>query len=246
MEKNKKPIYIFGPCSIDTRENLFKIADKLSSLGVKYLRGGAFKPRTSPYSFKGLNLAGLKILKETATKYNMLTVSEILDVRNLDLLNKYVDVIQIGARNMQNFTLLNELGKTDKKIIIKRGFMSTIEELLYAVEYIVNSGNENILICERGIRTFVQSSRFSLDITSIPVLKDKTDYPIIVDPSHSTGYFKWVSNISYSAIAAGADGLMLETHITPWSSLSDSSQIVNLEETEKIINKSNEIYKIVR
>ena len=238
---------ISGPCAVESREQLLNIAKNVSKNGSNFLRGGAFKPRTSPYSFQGLGEEGLKLLKEAKKLTGMPIVTELMSPDLLDLFLEHdVDVLQIGARNMQNFTLLNELGKTDKKIIIKRGFMSTIEELLYAVEYIVNSGNEDILICERGIRTFVQSSRFSLDITSIPVLKDKTDYPIIVDPSHSTGYFKWVCNISYSAIAAGADGLMLETHITPWSSLSDSSQIVNLEETEKIINKSNEIYKIVR
>ncbi|TYB31615.1 MAG: 3-deoxy-7-phosphoheptulonate synthase [Candidatus Mcinerneyibacterium aminivorans] len=243
--KNKKSFFIYGPCSIDTEANLEYIARNLKEMGVKYLRGGAFKPRTSPYTFKGLNYAGLKILKRVSKKYNLKSVSEILDVSYLKYFEENIDVIQLGARNMQNFTLLEEVGKLNKPIIIKRGFMSTIKELLYSIEYILQQGNDNIIICERGIRTFQQESRFSLDITSIFALKEKTNFPVIVDPSHSTGNANWIMNASFGVMAAGADGLMIETHQNPFVSLSDADQIISLEKLKKLHQKVIEIQKIL-
>lgn len=238
----KSLLYIAGPCSIDTEENLECIAQSLRDAGVTHIRAGAFKPRTSPYTFKGLGVAGLTILKRVAERYGLTTVSEVTTINELSLFEQYVDVLQIGARNMQNFPLLEAAALLHKPMIIKRGFMSTIDELLYAAEYAVSCGNKDIILCERGIRTFQQESRFSLDITAIPILQEKTEFPIIVDPSHSTGNRNWVERISYAAIAAGADGLMLEAHVTPQLSLSDEQQIVDLNTMSRIIHKSNQLH----
>lgn len=242
---NKDSIFIYGPCSIDTEANLEYIAQNLQGIGVRYLRGGAFKPRTSPYSFKGLNYAGIKILRRVSEKFKLKSVSEILDVTDIDFFADNVDVIQLGARNMQNYTLLEEIGKLNKPVIIKRGFMSTIKELLYSIEYILQQGNDKIIICERGIRTFQAESRFSLDITSVFALKEKTHFPVIVDPSHSTGNSEWVESASLAAMAAGADGLMIETHKKPFVSLSDSQQIISVNELRELHKKAIEIKKIL-
>ena len=238
-------ICIAGPCSIDTEQNLDIIAKKVASLGINYLRAGAFKPRTSPYSFKGLGSAGLKILKRVADKYNLKSVSEIVDVRNISYFEEYVDLIQIGARNMQNYVLLEEVGKLRKTVILKRGFMSTIDELLYSIDYLTYFGTTDIIICERGIRTFQKESRFSLDITSLFAIKERCDFPVIIDPSHSCGRAKWVKNASFAAIAAGADGIMVETHITPALSLSDATQTISLDELEDIVKIGRKIRSVI-
>lgn len=238
-----KLLYIAGPCSIDTEENLATIAHALSNAGVPYIRAGAFKPRTSPYTFKGLGAPGLAMLQRVATKYGLTTVSEVTTINELPLFNEYIDVLQIGARNMQNFPLLEAAASLHKPMIIKRGFMSTIDEFLYAAEYAVSCGNEKIILCERGIRTFQQEARFSLDITAIPILQEKTHFPVIVDPSHSTGNQRWVERVSYAAIAAGANGLMLETHILPHMSLSDEQQIIDLDTMSRIVKTSNSLHQ---
>ena len=238
-------IFIYGPCSIDTESNLDYIAKSIKEMGINYLRAGAFKPRTSPYTFKGLKYAGIKILKRISDKYNLKSVSEILDIKDIKYFAENIDIIQLGARNMQNYTLLEELGKLKKPVIIKRGFMSTIKELLYAIEYLLQQGNEKIIICERGIRTFQKESRFSLDITSIFAIKEKTDFPVIVDPSHSTGKSGWVERASLASIAAGADGLMVETHRYPSMSLSDDNHIISVDELKKLHSKVMKIKEVL-
>ncbi len=241
----KSLLFIAGPCSIDTEENLDTIARSLVQNGITHMRAGAFKPRTSPYTFKGLGVAGLKILQRIAHEHSLSIVSEITTLNEISAFAEYVDVIQIGARNMQNFPLLEAAASLQKPLIIKRGFMSTIDEFLYAAEYAVTCGNNNVILCERGIRTFQQESRFSLDITAIPIIQERTSFPLIVDPSHSTGNHNWVEKIAYAAIAAGADGLMLEVHTTPRISLSDEQQIIDLPTLSRIIQTSRSLQRTI-
>lgn len=222
--------YIFGPCSIESYSQLEKVAEDLSKKGLKYIRGGAFKPRTSPYDFQGLGLEGLKIMKEICGKYNLISVVEVMDNEQLKLAYDYVDIFQIGTRNMQNFSLLKKVGETDKPVILKRGMSATIEEFINAAEYIMINGNENIILCERGIRTFEKATRNTLDISSIPILKKETHLPVIVDVSHSTGRKDIILPISKSVIAVGADGLMAEVHPNPSVALSDANQQLSLED----------------
>lgn len=215
---------IAGPCSIESAEQLDIIAKAVKQSGAKILRGGAFKPRTSPYSYQGMGEEGLQLLQATGKKYSMPTVSELLDARDLELFDKYVDLIQIGARNMQNFALLKELGKTKKPILLKRGFSNTIEEWLMSAEYIYAGGNPNIILCERGIRTFEKATRSTLDVSSVPVVKKASHLPVIVDPSHAAGKWDLVPALSYAGIAAGADGLIIEVHHDPENAMSDGAQ----------------------
>jgi 3-deoxy-7-phosphoheptulonate synthase len=215
---------IAGPCSVENLEILQETADKVKAAGAKFLRGGAFKPRTSPYAFQGLKEEGLKYLLEVKKKVGLPVVTEVMDPRDLELICEYADIIQIGARNMQNFRLLTEVGKTRKPVLLKRGLSSTIKELLMSAEYIAAAGNDKIILCERGIRTFETATRSTLDISAVPVLKTETHLPVIVDPSHAAGRWDIVSSLAKAAIATGADGLLIEVHADPEIALCDGVQ----------------------
>ncbi len=217
-------VVIAGPCSIESEELTIEIARKVKEAGAHILRGGAFKPRTSPYSFQGFGVDGLKILAKAGREAGMPVISEILDKHDLPFFIEYVDIIQVGARNMQNFALLKELSKINKPVLLKRGMCATIDEWLFAAEYILSGGNENVILCERGIRTFETSTRNTLDLNAIPVLRDRTHLPVIVDPSHGTGHWDYVIPMAKAAIAAGADGIMVEVHPEPEKALSDGPQ----------------------
>lgn len=220
-----KPVAVIaGPCSVESREQILEVAEKVKRAGAVALRGGAFKPRTSPYSFQGLGEEGLKLLKEAKEKTGLPIVTEVLDVRDVTLITRYADVIQIGARNMQNFTLLREVGKTGKPVLLKRGAGSTIEELLMSAEYILSEGNRNVILCERGIRTLETYTRNTLDLSAVPVIKKLSHLPVIVDPSHGTGKWDLVPAMAKAAVAAGADGLLIEVHPCPDEALSDGPQ----------------------
>lgn len=227
---------IAGPCSIETKEQITEIAQAVKELGVGLLRGGAFKPRTSPYSFQGLHDEGLNLLKEAKKATGLPIVTEIMSTAHLDLFED-VDLIQVGARNMQNFELLKELGKVDKPILLKRGLANTLEELIMSAEYIMAGGNENVILCERGIRTFETAYRNTLDISAIPMLKKMTHLPIVIDPSHAAGIRWMVEPLAMAAIAAGADGLMVEVHNNPSKALCDGPQSLTPEQFGALMNK---------
>jgi 3-deoxy-7-phosphoheptulonate synthase len=229
------PIFA-GPCAIESIEQMEIVADFLVKKGIKFIRGGAYKPRTSPYSFQGLEIEGLKMLGNIRKKYNLLTVSEIIDPRDVEKGLEYTDIIQIGSRNMHNYSLLKEVGKTKHPILLKRGMMSTIKEFLLAVEYIVSNGNDNIILCERGIRTFEDSTRFTLDISCIAIIVQETSLPIIADLSHSLGRKDIIVNIAKAVVAAGACGIMLEMCPSPSIALSDAGQQLNFDEFNIILN----------
>lgn len=218
---------IAGPCSVESEEQIHETAALISQSGAHILRGGAFKPRTSPYDFQGLAEEGLRFLKNAAEKNNLLCISEVMDTQDIDLVANYVDILQIGSRNMQNFSLLKQIGRTGKPVLLKRGFSATYHEFLMAAEYILQSGNPNVILCERGIRTFESYTRNTLDLAAIPVLKELSHLPIIVDPSHGTGMRSAVLPMAYAATAAGADGLMVEVHPTPDAALSDAKQTIS-------------------
>ncbi len=213
-----------GPCAIENENTLRIIATEAKKAGALILRGGAFKPRTSPYSFQGLGEEGLKILNKIGAELGMVTISEVMDTRDVELVSKYVDILQIGARNMQNFNLLKEVGMTKKPVVLKRGLSSTIKELLMSAEYILSGGNFNVILCERGIRTFEDSTRNTLDISAVPVIKQLSHLPIIVDPSHAAGKWGLVPPLSKAAVAVGADGLIIEVHNSPEDAVSDGAQ----------------------
>ncbi len=224
MVGGKKIVVMAGPCSVESRDMLLDIAAIVKKGGAKVLRGGAFKPRTSPYSFQGLGEEGLEYLAEAREKTGLLVVTELMDTRNIEMVMKYADIIQIGARNMQNFELLKEVGRTTKPVLLKRGIANTIVELLMSAEYILAGGNSNVILCERGIRTFETFTRFTLDINAVPALKSLSHLPVVVDPSHATGRWGLVSAASRAAIAAGADGLLVEVHPSPEDAFSDGHQ----------------------
>lgn len=215
---------IAGPCAVESREVLEEIAEELSAVGVHFLRGGAFKPRTSPYSFQGWGEKGLKLLAGVRERTGMMIVTELMDPRDTVLVCKYADIVQIGTRNMQNFRLLTEVGNIDKPVILKRGMSATIKELLMSAEYIVAQGNERVILCERGIRTFESETRNTLDISAVPLLKQLTHLPVIVDPSHAVGRADLVPAMARASVAAGADGLLIEVHVRPEEALSDGPQ----------------------
>ncbi|MEW6726377.1 3-deoxy-7-phosphoheptulonate synthase [Desulforudis sp. 1088] len=218
-----------GPCAVESREQLLKAAEIVSRAGAKILRGGAFKPRTSPYSFQGLGEEGLKILAEARERFGLKIVTEVMDIRNLEVVAKYADIIQIGTRNMQNFNLLRELGGIPKPVLLKRGLSATIEEWLMAAEYILASGNTQVILCERGIRSFDTYTRNTLDLTAVPIVKYLSHLPIVVDPSHGIGRWRFVAPMCCSAVAAGADGLLVEMHPNPAEALCDGAQSLNPE-----------------
>lgn len=232
-----KPVIIAGPCAVENLGQMMKVAEGLSSLGISLLRGGAFKPRTSPYSFQGLGREGLQIMRDVADRFGMKVISEVMSAEHLEWAEDYVDMIQIGARNMQNFELLKEVGHCNKPVLLKRGLAATLEELVLAAEYIYARGNTQIVLCERGIRTFEHWTRNTLDLSAIPILKLKTHLPIMVDVSHSTGRKDIIVPISRAAIAAGADGLMVEVHDNPAGARSDANQQLDLKEFEILLNE---------
>ncbi len=217
-------VVMAGPCSVESREQIFAITEAVSRVGAKVLRGGAFKPRSSPYSFQGLGEEALKLLREAADKYRLFVVSEVMDLTQISMMMDYVDMLQVGARNMQNFNLLRALGSVSKPVLLKRGMSATIEELLLSAEYILAGGNYNVVLCERGIRTFENYTRNTLDIAAIPVIKKLSHLPIIADPSHATGRRDKVPPMARAAVAAGADGLLIEVHHNPDAALSDGAQ----------------------
>ncbi len=236
-----KLVFMAGPCSIENQINTLKIAKEVKSAGAGFLRGGAFKPRTSPYSFQGLGEEGLKILKEAADQTGLGVVTEAMDIRQLEIIHDYADIIQMGTRNMQNFELLKECGKAKKPILLKRGFANTIKEFLMSAEYIAAEGNTDIILCERGIRTFSDYTRFTLDVSAVPVLKKLTHLPVIIDPSHPAGKREFVDSLSYASIAAGADGLIVEVHTNPEKAVSDGSQTVNPQKFKEIMGNCKKI-----
>ena len=230
---------IAGPCAIESMDQLEAIAKQLSFLGIRFLRGGAFKPRTSPYSFQGLGEKGLEYMKIVGERYGMVTVTEVMDIESIPLVSRFADILQVGTRNMHNFRLLESLGNQDKPVLLKRGFMATIEELLFAAEYIVSRGNDRVILCERGIRTFERFTRATLDISAVALLKQETHLPVWVDVSHSSGRKDIVLPLALAARAVGANGLMIEVHNNPPVALSDADQQLDLEEFNTFLEGFN-------
>lgn len=225
-----------GPCSVESKEQICSTANLVKAAGANIMRGGAFKPRTSPYSFQGMEEEGLKLLAEAKKASGLPIVTEVMNPREVDLVARYADLIQVGARNVQNFSLLKELGRLDKPILLKRGMMTTIKEFLMSAEYILSEGNPNVILCERGIRTFETATRNTLDLSCIPILKKESHLPIIVDPSHGTGMWELVDSMSRAAIAAGADGLMIEVHPDPANAYSDGPQSLKPEKFKRLMD----------
>lgn len=236
---------IAGPCTIESEEQIFECARLLSQSGVKIIRGGAFKPRTSPYSFQGLGEEGLKLIRAAADKYNLAVTSEVMEISQIPLFIKYVDILQVGARNMQNFNLLRELSRVNKPVIIKRGLSATINEWLMAAEYILSGTNREVILCERGIRTFEVATRNTLDLCAIPVVKKLSHLPIIVDPSHGTGLRDKVVPMSLASVAAGCDGLIIEVHNKPECALCDGAQSLYPEQFDALYNKLKKLAPVV-
>ena len=228
-------VLMAGPCSVESRDQIFAVAESVARSGAKFLRGGAFKPRSSPYSFQGLGEEALKLMREAADQFGMLVVSEVMEISQIPLMFPYVDMLQVGARNMQNFNLLRELGKVRKPVLLKRGIAATIEELLLSAEYLMAGGNYDVIVCERGIRTFETYTRNTLDISAIPIVKKLSHLPILADPSHGTGRRDKVSPMGRAAIAAGADGLLIEVHNNPDKALSDGAQSLYPEQFAKLV-----------
>jgi len=233
---------IAGPCSVESEEQTILIAEKVRAAGADILRGGAFKPRTSPYSFQGLGLAGLKILEKASRITGLPVITEVIDPRDVSWVCEYADILQIGARNMQNFSLLKEVGRVDKPVMLKRGMYSTLAEWLNCVEYILNEGNMKVIPCERGIRTFETYTRNTLDLSAVPALKELTHLPVLVDPSHGTGKASLIESMSLAAVAAGADGLIVEVHHNPPEALSDKEQALTPPEFTRLLTKVRHLY----
>jgi len=232
---NKRLLIIAGPCAVESREQILDVAQAIKESGAHMLRGGAFKPRTSPYSFQGLQNDGLVLLGMAKEQYGIPVITEVMDIASIEIISDYVDCLQVGARNIQNFQLLKEVGKTKKPVLLKRGLSTTIEEFLMSAEYVLSGGNSQVILCERGIRTFETATRNTLDLSAVPVLKEKTHLPVIVDPSHGTGHARYVEPMAYAAIAAGADGLMIEVHPKPEEALSDGPQSLRPAEFRKMM-----------
>ena len=238
-------VVMAGPCAVESQKQILETAEAVKKAGAKILRGGAFKPRTSPYSFQGLGKRGLEMLKEAKEKTGLGIVTEVMSPQDVELVSSYADILQIGARNMQNYTLLETVGKINRPVLLKRGMMSTIEELLMSAEYILSHGNPNVILCERGIRSFEKYTRNTLDISAVPVIKKLSHLPVIVDPSHATGQRYLVSPVSKSAVAVGADGLIIEVHPHPEEALSDGIQSLTPEEFSELMTELNQIAKAV-
>jgi 3-deoxy-7-phosphoheptulonate synthase len=234
-----------GPCAVESKEQLFEIAYRVKESGARILRGGAFKPRTSPYAFQGLEEKGLEYLAEAREKTGLKIITEVMDTRKVEMVAHYSDILQIGARNMQNFPLLNEVAKYNKPVLIKRGLNATFEEWIMAAEYIMVAGNHQVMLCERGIRTFETFTRNTLDISAVPVIKHLTHLPVIVDPSHSTGKWRYVQPMSRAAIAAGADGLIIEVHGNPSEAICDGPQCITPDRFKATMNELKKIAEVM-
>jgi len=234
-------VIMAGPCSIESEEQIMAIARAAQEAGATVLRGGAYKPRTGPYDFQGLGKKGLNFLRAAARETGLRTITEVMDPRDVDMVAEYADILQIGARNMQNYTLLREVGRTKCPVLLKRGMHATYKEFLLAAEYILVGGNSNVLLCERGIRTHIHELRFTLDLNAVPYLKAETHLPVIVDPSHGTGRRDLVPAMSRAAIAAGADGLLIECHTNPEQSISDADQAISIETLNRLMREINTI-----
>ncbi len=234
-----------GPCSIESAKGIRSIAQKVKKSGATILRGGAFKPRTSPYDFQGLGEEGLKYLAEAGREFGLATITEVMDPRDLELISKYTDILQIGARNMQNFSLLKDIGKLNKPVMLKRGISATVKEWLMSAEYILSNGNFNVLLCERGIRTFETATRNTLDINAIPLVKKLSHLPVVVDPSHATGTWELVGSGAKAGVAAGCDGLIIEVHENPEEAFSDGQQSLIPEKFDALMNDLRKIASAV-
>ena len=240
-----QPAIIAGPCAVESFEQTMEIAEVVAANGVNFFRGGAFKPRTSPYSFQGLGEEGLKILAEVRNRFGMRIVTEVVDPENVDLVEQYADVLQIGARNMQNFSLLRRIGQTRKPVMLKRGMSATLDELLLAAEYIMSEGNYEVILCERGVRTFADHTRNTLDLSIVPAVQGLSHLPIIVDPSHGTGRRDKVTPLARAAIAVGADGIMVEVHCHPERALSDGPQALLPDMFTKLVEEVRSIHQVI-
>jgi 3-deoxy-7-phosphoheptulonate synthase len=238
-------IVMAGPCAVESEEQILATARAVKESGAKVLRGGAYKPRTSPYSFQGMREEGLKLLTQARDETGLAVVTEVMDARHIDLVAQYADILQIGSRNMQNFTLLEEVGKCRMPILLKRGMSATIEEFLQAAEYVMKGGNHEVILCERGIRTFEPSTRNTLDLNAVPMLKRHTHLPVVVDPSHGTGHWWMVPWLACAAVAAGADGLLIEVHRNPQEALSDGSQSLSPDGFDSLMRKLRAVARAV-
>ncbi|HJX83882.1 MAG TPA: 3-deoxy-7-phosphoheptulonate synthase [Candidatus Angelobacter sp.] len=230
-------VIMAGPCSVESKDQIFAVAESVSRAGARFLRGGAFKPRSSPYSFQGMGEDALKLMREAGDKFGLLVISEVMEISQIPLMLPYIDIFQVGARNMQNFNLLRELGKARKPVLLKRGIAATIEELLLSAEYLMAGGNYEVILCERGIRTFETYTRNTMDISAIPIVKKLSHLPMLADPSHGTGRRDKVSPMGRAAIAAGADGLLVEVHNAPDQALSDGAQSLYPEQFDKLMTE---------
>lgn len=237
-------VVIAGPCAVESEELLERIAKSVKNFGAKILRGGAYKPRTSPDTFQGLKADGVAALEKVREKVGMPVVSEVTGINFLSNFEN-IDVLQIGARNMQNFELLKAVGKSNKPVLLKRGFSATVDELLFSAKYVENEGNDKIILCERGIRTFEPSTRFTLDLSAVAVIKSRSDYPVIVDPSHALGHYEYVESMCKAAVAAGADGIMVEVHENPECALCDGEESVTTERFVRIVEEVKKIASVV-
>ncbi len=241
----KRVVVMAGPCAVESHDQVLEAAQVVHELGLSVLRGGAYKPRTSPYSFQGMRVDGLKILAEARERYGLAIITEAVDHESLQQVAEWADVVQIGARNMQNYELLKAVGQTAKPVLLKRGLSATIDEWLQAAEYIVAHGNPNVILCERGIRTYESKTRNTLDLSAIPVIKDLSHLPVVIDPSHSTGHWHWVAPMARAAVAAGADGLIIEAHPNPAQALSDGPQSLNLPHLAELVHSLRAIAEVV-
>jgi 3-deoxy-7-phosphoheptulonate synthase len=238
-------VVMAGPCSVESREQIFTAAAQVKAAGAKFLRGGAFKPRSSPYSFQGMGLEGLKLLREVGDATGLLIITEVMEISQIDLMLPYIDCFQVGARNMQNFNLLRELGHVRKPVLLKRGIAATIEEVLLSAEYILSGGNYDLMLCERGIRTYETATRNTMDISAIPVLKKLTHLPVFGDPSHGVGIREFVPPLARAAVAAGADGLLMEMHPNPEKAMSDGAQSLTPEQLNKLVEQLRRLAPVV-
>lgn len=239
-------VVVGGPCSVESEDQIIKTAVAVKEAGVDMLRGGTFKPRTSAYEFQGLGLKGLKFLKRAGRETGLPIITEVIDPRDVSWVCEYADVVQIGARNMQNFSLLQEVGKAGKPVLLKRGMYSTIVEWLNSAEYILNEGNPNVILCERGIRTFETYTRNTLDLSAVTAIQENSHLPIMIDPSHATGKRTFIEPMSLASVAAGADGLLIEVHVNPCEALCDGPQSMEPEPFKKLVKKVRELYNCVK
>jgi 3-deoxy-7-phosphoheptulonate synthase len=240
-----KVVMMAGPCSVESEDQIFKLAEIVSNAGAKILRGGAFKPRTSPYSFQGMGEEGLKLLRKAADEYKLLVITEVMENAQIPLIAEYTDIFQVGARNMQNFPLLNEIGKTTKPVMLKRGLAATVEDWLMSAEYVLSNGNRDLMLCERGIRTFETYTRNTFDLSAIPVVHKRSHLPVIADPSHATGLRDKVLPMARAAVAAGADGLMVEVHHDPEHALSDGPQALLPDQFTELMEQVKLIAQVI-